>query len=170
MPNLRGGKAYKKSKGKAKGDDDLENVIFIEKKPDQMTARIVRMLGNRNTSVYCEDNITRICRISSGSRKGTRFEVGDMVLVSLRDCDVPKAELAKGARGDRGDILAKYSPHQYASMKEEGINLKLFAQVDTINAMAMNMSDKPVDDDYFEDGKGRSDSSEEIDDELIDTI
>lgn len=57
MPNLRGGKAYKKSKGKSKLGEDGD-VVFIDKQSDQMVGRIVRLLGNRNTSVYCE---TRRC-------------------------------------------------------------------------------------------------------------
>jgi len=134
MPNLRGGKAYKKGKGKT--TDDNENDVFIDKQPDQMIGRLVRLLGNRNTSVYCEDKVTRQCRISTGCKKSTRFDVGDVVLLSLRDCDVSAAELAKGTRGDRGDILAKYNPLQFTKLKKEGINSQIFGAIDTVNAMA----------------------------------
>ena len=132
MPNLRGGKAYKKGKGKS-GDDE---VVFIDKQPDQLIGRIVRLLGNRNTSVYCEDKKVRICKISSGCKKGNRFEMGDVVLISLRDCDVPKAALAEGIRADRGDILDKYSPLQFAQLIKEGINPHIFAAIDTVTGMA----------------------------------
>jgi len=136
MPNIRGGKGYKKSKGKSKGEDDLENVVFIDKQADQMIGRLVRLLGNRNTSVYCEDNKMRICRISTGIKKKVRFEVGDIMLLSLRDCDISKTDLAKGIRSDHGDILAKYSPHQYTQLKNDGVNPNIFAHIDTMNAMA----------------------------------
>lgn len=141
MPNLRGGKAYKKSKGKSKGDDDLENVVFIDKQADQMIGRLVRLLGNRNTSIYCEDNKLRICKITTGVKKKARFEVGDIVLLSLRDCDMSKTDLAKGIRSDHGDILAKYSPHQFAQLKKDGVNPHLFAHIDTVNAMAVKVGD-----------------------------
>jgi initiation factor 1A len=133
MPNLRGGKAYKK--GKVTNEDEKD--IFIDKQPDQIIGRLVRLLGNRNTSVYCEDKITRVCRISSGCKKSTRFEVGDVVLMSLRDCDISKDELAKGKRSDRGDILAKYNPLQFAQLKKEGVNPQIFNTIDTVNAMAI---------------------------------
>jgi initiation factor 1A len=132
MPNLRGGKAYKKGKGKS-GDDE---VVFIDKQPDQLIGRIVRLLGNRNTSIYCEDKKVRICKISSGCKKGNRFEMGDIVLISLRDCDVSAADLAKGIRSDRGDILDKYNPIQFAQLKKEGVNPHIFATIDTVTGMA----------------------------------
>jgi initiation factor 1A len=132
MPNLRGGKAYKKGKGKS-GDDE---VVFIDKQPDQLIGRIVRLLGNRNTSIYCEDKKVRICKISSGCKKGNRFEMGDIVLISLRDCDVSKVDLANGIRSDRGDILDKYNPIQFAQLKKEGVNPHIFAAIDTVTGMA----------------------------------
>jgi len=135
MPNLRGGKAYKKSKGKSKLGEDGD-VVFIDKQSDQMVGRIVRLLGNRNTSVYCEDKKVRLCKISSGCKKSARFEVGDIVLLSLRDCDISAAELERGVRSDRGDILDKYSPLQYAQLKKEGINPHVFATIDTVIGMA----------------------------------
>lgn len=135
MPNLRGGKAYKKSKGKSKLGEDGD-VVFIDKQSDQMVGRIVRLLGNRNTSVYCEDKKVRLCKISSGCKKSARFEVGDIVLLSLRDCDISAAELERGVRSDRGDILDKYSPLQYAQLKKEGINPHVFATIDTVIGIA----------------------------------
>ena len=144
MPNIRGGKGYKKGKGKAKGDDDLENVIFIEKQDDQMIGRLVRLLGNRNTSIYCEDNKMRLCKITTGVKKKARFEVGDVVLLSLRDCEMSKGDLAKGVRSDHGDILAKYSPHQFSQMKKDGVNPHIFSHIDTMTAMA----EKVVDGDF----------------------
>lgn len=172
MPNLRGGKAYKKSKGKSKGADDLENVIFIEKQADQMIGRLVRLLGNRNTSIYCEDNKLRICRISTGCKKKARFEVGDIVLLSLRDCEMSKSDLTNGIRSGHGDIIAKYNPQQFPQLKKDGVNLHLFAHIDTVNAMAVKVGDGDfkaaealaalADTDVDNIFEGDSDSSEEI--------
>jgi len=129
MPNFRGGKNYKKTK-----HGEPEKVIFIDKEADQMIARIVRLLGNLNTQVYCEDNRVRIAKIRSGIKKRVRFEVGDIVLLSLRDIEVSAAE-PKGTRADRGDIIAKYHPQQFASLKEDGINPLIFAHLDTLNTV-----------------------------------
>jgi len=135
MPNLRGGKAYKKSKDKSKQDDKEMDAVFIEKAEDQFVGRITKLLGNRNVNVYCEDKIDRNCKIRTGiKKKETRFDIGDVVLLSLRYCDMSKADLEKGLKPDRGDILAKYHIQQYASLKEEGINPAVFAHLDSAHA------------------------------------
>jgi initiation factor 1A len=82
MPNLRGGKAYKKSK-KSSGNDDDENVLFLRKEKDQMVGRLTKLLGNLNTSVFCEDNKTRLCKIAVGIKKSIRFAVGDIVGIAI---------------------------------------------------------------------------------------
>lgn len=134
MPNIRGGKGYKSGKGKSKlGDDE---VVYLERQPDQMVGRIVRLLGDLNTTVYCQDNKQRLCKICRSIKKGVRFEVGDIVLISLRDCEVSNADLANGKRGDKGDILNKYHPYQFSELKKEGINSHLFTNMDTLSEMS----------------------------------
>lgn len=136
MPNLRGGKAYKKSKGKSKQEDIREkDAEFIEKAEDQFVGRITKLLGNRHVNVYCEDKIDRNCRIRTGiKKKETRFDIGDVVLISLRYCDMSAADLEKGLKPDLGDVLAKYGLQQYESLKEEGINPAVFAHLDSAHA------------------------------------
>ena len=117
MPNIRGGKGYKSGKGKSKlGENEL--VEFIEIQPDQMVGRLVKLLGDLNATIYCQDNKQRICKICRSVKKTVRFELGDIVLVSLRDCEVPKSELANGVRGSRGDILDKFHPYQFSELKK----------------------------------------------------
>ena len=116
MPNIRGGKGYKSGKGKSKlGENEI--VEFIEIQPDQMVGRLVKLLGDLNAMIYCQDNKQRICKICRSVKKSVRFELGDIVLISLRDCEVPKSELANGVRGSRGDILDKFHPYQYSELK-----------------------------------------------------
>ena len=134
MPNFRGGKNYKKTK-----HGEPEKVIFIDKETDQMVGRITRLLGNLNTQVYCEDNRVRIAKIRSGIKKRVRFEVGDIVLVSLRDIEVSKAD-PKGTRADRGDIIAKYSPEQFMQLKTDGLNPNLFAQMETLDGLVKGIN------------------------------
>lgn len=136
MPNIRGGKSYKKSKGKTKFGED-EDVAFLEIAKDQMVGRILRLLGNLNATIYCQDNKQRLCKICRSIKKSVRFDVGDVVLISLRDCEVSTADLAKGVRGDRGDILDKFHPKQFKSLREEeGINPAIFLTLDSVNEIA----------------------------------
>ena len=146
MPNIRGGKNYKKSKEKTKFGEDSENIIFIERQPDQMVGRLVKLLGNLNATVYCQDGIQRICKICRSIKKSVRFESGDVVLISLRDCEVPKGDLEKGLRSSRGDILDKYHPQQFNSLKEEeDINPNIFIQFDKINEISLKLAEGDVD-------------------------
>jgi len=118
-----------------------DEVVYLERQPDQMVGRIVRLLGDLNTTVYCQDNKQRLCKICRSIKKGVRFEVGDIVLVSLRDCEVSNAELAEGKRGDKGDILNKYHPYQYSELKKEGINHHLFTNMNTLSEMSKLIED-----------------------------
>lgn len=138
MPNIRGGKSYKKSKGKTKfGEDD--EVAYLEIAEDQMVGRVLKLLGNLNVTVYCQDNKQRLCKICRSIKKAVRFEVGDVVLISLRDCEVPSADLAKGIRGSRGDILDKFHPKQFKELKGDGINSAIFLTLDSVNEMAIKV-------------------------------
>jgi hypothetical protein len=75
-------------------------------------------------------------RFAGQVKKTVRFDIGDIVLISLRDCDVPKSELEKGKRGDRGDILDRYHPYQYSELQKEGINPYLFINMTTLTDMS----------------------------------
>jgi initiation factor 1A len=131
MPNIRGGKSYKKSKGKTKFGED-QDVAYLEIGEGQMVGRIVKLLGNLNATVYCQDNKQRICKICRSIKKSVKFEVGDVVLISLRDCEVSTAELQSGVRGDKGDILDRFHPKQYKELLDTGINSAMFLTLDTV--------------------------------------
>jgi initiation factor 1A len=138
MPNIRGGKGYKKGKG-----DNRNEVVFLEKLPGQMIGRIVKSLGDLNMNVFCEDNITRICKIAMGIKKKVAFSVGDIVLISLRDCLVSQAQLQEGKRSDRGDIIGKFHQDQYtALMKTE--NKYIFANMLVLSDIREKLSEGKV--------------------------
>jgi len=173
MPNIRGGKGYKSGKGKSKlGEDE---VVYLERQPDQMVGRIVRLLGDLNTSVFCQDKKQRVCKICRSVKKSVRFEVGDIVLISLRDCEVPKAELEQGVRGTRGDILDRYHPYQYSELKKEGITPHLFGNIDNVTEISRFLEkgdeagankftaklDAAADEDCFDRDEAGSDEEEE---------
>ena len=131
MPNIRGGKGYKKFK---KSGEDDEVLLTVGK--DQFVGSITKLLGNLNTNVYCQDNKTRICKIAQGIKKDTKFNVGDIVLISLRDCLLSKTDLEHGKHSDRGDIIGRFNPKQYEQLREKGINPHLFRQTDVLNSMS----------------------------------
>jgi initiation factor 1A len=177
MPrNQRGGKAYKKGK-KADQDDseDEGNIVMIDVQPDQMVGRILRLLGDLNTQVYCQDGVLRVCKICRSIKKKVKFKVGDVVLISLRDCEVPKADLEKGKRGSRGDVLARFHSAQFDKLKQAGIPDALFTKLEGSDEMAGAGAGDQVrpenirrEEELF--GADSDSDSEEMDDDAIDNI
>lgn len=148
MPNKTGGKNYKKSKH---GDDD--NVVFIERQEDQQYGRVVRVLGNGNMLIYCNDNKERICHIRGAIRKRVWINLGDVVLVSLRDF----------GEADRGDILAKYEPKHYSKLKKEpGVNAILFNNLEGKGATGPEEEDdEGIEFDHANGGAGKEETEDD---------
>jgi translation initiation factor 1A len=131
MPNQKGGKNYKKSK-----HTSGMKPIFIERQPDQMYARIVKNLGNRNLLVYCNDNKVRLAHIRGSMRKRIWLAIGDIVLISLRDFEKSTAE--SGKTYEKGDIVAKYDEELLGRLrKEPDVNKKLFQQLETMDGVVL---------------------------------
>lgn len=130
MPrNVKGGKNYKKM---AKNANTFDITKFrIDRQEDQQIARVVRVLGNLNMSCYCNDGITRVCKIRGTMIKRVFVEQGDFVLISLRELNKDATDAEK--KELRGDILAKY-PTEYISelRKEENINEALFVTLEML--------------------------------------
>lgn len=164
-PNAKGGKGFKKKK---KQSNDSEP-IFIDRAAGQMPARAIRLLGNRNVLCYSNDNVLRMCHIC-GKMKGRVFiEPGDVVLITLRDfmVDASPAQL-KAIK--MGDIVGKYAPEQFNSLKAEaGVNPKLFMKIESsggcsVSEIGADYTDteiKVTEDLGFEFEGSESDESEE---------
>jgi initiation factor 1A len=167
--NTTGGKNYKKSKHTS------IKAPYIERGVDQMWARAVKLLGNRNIQCYCNDNKVRICHIRGAMRNRSFVNVGDIVLISCR-------ELAKKEDRDdeKADILAKLDPEHYHRLKgEAGVNPYLFVQMETASDKVLanikgkdesELLDFNDDDDIFDRGpvteeKKPSDEQEDSDSE-----
>ncbi len=135
-PNAKGGKGYKKHK---KGGDEATQSVKIDRQPDQMVARALRMLGNRNVLCFCNDNVMRICHIRGKMKCGksrieTRVEPGDIVLITVREFTVDNPKDAK-----RGDIVAKYAPDLLRDLRREpGINERLFMKLETMEGLTLD--------------------------------
>ena len=129
MPNLTGGKKYKSGKHDASQKAECHD---IDKEQGQMAGRILKGLGDRNMLVYCNDGKERIAHIRGGLRKKVaKIEVGDIVLISLRGSGMSATQ---GSIVDKADILAKYERESHGQLKKyDGINPKLFAQVENMD-------------------------------------
>lgn len=149
MPNTTGGKHYKKSK-----HGGTFTPAFIDRQPDQLYARIIKVLGNMNVLAYCNDNKTRVCHIRGSMRKKVWINIGDIVLVSLRDFNQDPKETSK-SDADKGDIVAKYDTEHLNKLKKmPDINQKLFMQLETADGTQLKeigkreTADNDVIDDY----------------------
>lgn len=149
MPNLKGGKNYKKSKHTTTASSGR----LVEAEEDQMYGRVIRILGDRNMRVYCNDNASRICRVCGAMRKRVYVNLGDIVLISIRDLsnvtEKEKQEETLKIMGmkdkplvkkemERGDIIHKYQPEDLSKLKKaEGINEKLFLQLENVDGKVL---------------------------------
>jgi initiation factor 1A len=124
MPNLKGGKNYKKGKG---GGDD--GPAFVERAVDQLYGRVIKNLGNCNMIVYCGDNKRRFCHIRGAIRKRMWMNPGDIVLVSVRDFE--KVDVGEM---ERGDIITKYDAKHYGKLKKlDDFNPRLLCELEKVN-------------------------------------
>lgn len=175
MPNTTGGKNYKKSKHSSGSFAPA----FIDRQPDQLYARIVKVLGNRNLLAYCNDNKTRICHIRGSMRKKVWINIGDLVLISIRDFE--KDLQQSGKEYERADVVAKYDVEHLSKLKKmPDINQKLFLQLETADGtqlkeigkrddkMEQTLDDFGIEFDYSDvkkdEGTGQEQPSKNLDD------
>ena len=104
--------------------------------------------------VYCNDNTQRICKIRGALGKRSWIEKGDIVLISVRN------DLASGMNvvasadisNERGDILEKYDSSILGKLKkEDGMNPKLFLNLETMEDGKIRAGLENLDDDGQED-------------------
>ena len=160
---------YKKQK------HSTEKAKYQEKEADQLWARVIKILGNRNTLAYCNDNIVRLCHIRGSIRKDTWISMGDIVLISCRDFGNDKEDIiAAKEKYEKGDILYKFDREDHSKLrKEKEINPKLFLNLESATEEGLNLikqnkmtNEECKNDDIF----GGSEDDDEDDDEYINDI
>jgi translation initiation factor 1A len=144
--NTTGGKNYKKSK-----HSGAVKPAYLERAEDQMYARVIRTMGNRNVQCFCNDLRTRLCHIRGVMRNRVWINVGDYVLISIRGL-----ASEENKETEKADILAKYdADHLHKLKNEPDINSKLFLPIEGIDGKAtveeegafeFDEEEKPVDD------------------------
>ncbi|TEB17008.1 translation initiation factor [Perkinsus sp. BL_2016] len=82
---------------------------LVFKEEMQEYAQVTKMLGNARVEAFCFDGVSRLCQIRGQMRKRVWINVGDIVLVSLREFQDNKA-----------DIIWKYTPDEARSLKAYG--------------------------------------------------
>jgi initiation factor 1A len=166
MPNFKGGKKYKSTKGAE------ETIDYHEIGKDQYVGKVIRSMGNSQVLVYCNDDKIRLCHMRGALKKKRIFiNAGDIVLLSLRELGAgvtgAKGNLvkAKEIAIEKGDILAKYSPEIHNKLKREpNINPRIFLTTDVLlnNSAGIPMEDE-IDFEFESDEK--DDSQEDSDDD-----
>ena len=134
MPNQQGGKNYKKAK-----HNSTDSAKFEEAGPGELYGRVIKILGNLNMMVFCNDNYSRICKVCGSMRKRIWINVGDLVIVSIREFEEKEKK-----EQERGDIIYKYDQSLHSKVKKiQGINQKLFMQLETLDGKVIKeISDK----------------------------
>ena len=130
--NLRGGKVFKKGK---KADDTI--VKFSPKEEGQDYARVVKLLGDRRATCFCNDGKERIGKFRGAICRGPKKQIitaGDVVLISLREFeevteeeneDKDVAELLKETKVGPCDILYKYEKYHWRALRSEPLHPEL---------------------------------------------
>lgn len=141
MPNKQGGKNYKKSKHAE------DAPVLYEVLSGQMYGRILKLLGGCNAIVYCNDGRERICHIRGNMRRKVWIEIGDIVLISLRELD--NSGQTSSDNVNRGDICAKYDSRviHRLQQKDPSINPKLFTSIEKIDGSNLKSGKGPDDED-----------------------
>ena len=102
--------AGKGGKNRRRGKNDSEEKReLIFKEDGQEYAQVLRMLGNGRLEAYCIDGVKRLCHIRGKMRKKVWVNMGDIVLLGLREYQDEKA-----------DVILKYMADEARSLKQYG--------------------------------------------------
>jgi initiation factor 1A len=127
MPNVKGGKNYKKAKHGGSFAPE-----FVECLAGQQYGRVIRILGNMNTIVYANDGNRYFCHIRGGMRRKVWINSGDIVVISQRE-EMGATEHDTIGALERGDILAKVDSSHYGQLKRiDTFNQRLLLPLETL--------------------------------------
>jgi initiation factor 1A len=147
MPNVKGGKGYKRGKHSSTEDKMIE----WNESEGQMIGRVIGVLGSRRFNVYCNDNKTRVCRLCGSMNKSDWINKGAIVLIAERG-------LSTSTTGNNtkeiGDVTHVFDSFFYKDLKAmPSTNPVLFTQVEEKNIddviRRVNADDIDVEDDDF---------------------
>ena len=127
MPNIKGGKGYKRGKHSSVE----EKMIEWNEAEGQMIGRVIGVLGSRRFNVYCNDNKTRVCRLCGSMNKSDWINKGAIVLIAERGLSTSTT----GNNGKEiGDVTHVFDSFFYKDLKAmPTTNPVLFTQVEEKN-------------------------------------
>jgi len=161
MPNVKGGKGYKRGKHGAVE----EKMIEWNEEDGQMIGRVIGVLGSRRFNVYCNDNKTRICRLCGSMNKSDWINKGAIVLIAGRALSTSTT----GNNGKEiGDVTHVFDTCFYKDLKAmPTTNPVLFTQVeeknieDVIKRVKEDNVDVDDDDFFLQEGEEEGDAAAE---------
>ncbi|CAO4372860.1 unnamed protein product [Caenorhabditis nigoni] len=107
MPKNKGKGGKNRRRGK---NENFSMKRELELKEEgQEYGQVSKLLGNSRVHVYCFDGAQRVCHIRGKLRKKAWINVGDIILVGLRDY-----------QDDKGDVILKYHPDEARRLKMDG--------------------------------------------------
>lgn len=107
MPKNKGKGGKTRRRGKNENFGIKRELIF--KDEGQEYAQVLRMLGNGRLEAFCFDGVKRLGHIRGKMQKKVWINVGDIILLSLRDYQDEKA-----------DVIYKYNPDEARTLKAKG--------------------------------------------------
>lgn len=106
MPKNKGKGGKNRKKGKNDNTPVKRELLF--KEVDQEYGIVVKMLGKCNMDIECADGVKRIGHVRGSMRKKVWVNMGDTVLVSLRDFQDQKADIIHVYNSDEVRCLHSY--------------------------------------------------------------
>merc|ERR1712046_330262 len=142
MPKSSKGKGGK-NRRRGKNDNDPSKKELVFKEDGQEYAQVAKMLGSGHLEAMCFDGTKRLCKIRGTLRKKVWMNLGDIILISLRDFEDGKA-----------DVLRKYTADEARSLKAYG-ELPEHARINETENFEQGQKDDDVTFDF--DGEAQGD-------------
>lgn len=116
---------------KNKNGHDKRELVF--KEAGQEYAQVIRILGGLQLEVFCYDGTTRIAHIRGKMRKRQWVNVGDIILVGLRDFQDNKADVIHKYQYEEAKLLKSYGElPKNARLAESAFDLAMVEQEDCV--------------------------------------
>lgn len=139
--NLKGGNRHKKMASKNVQDNDIKIKTRYPdpNEPCEIYASVIKLFGQGNCEVICNDNVVRLCIIRKkfkGRNKSRNFITNNTkVLVGLRDW-----EKTSETKREKCDLLEVYDRNQYGDIqRDKNYNSKILNQYELLT---QNVSDE----------------------------
>ncbi|RNA03550.1 eukaryotic translation initiation factor Y-chromosomal [Brachionus plicatilis] len=145
MPKNKGKGGKNRRRGKNENDGIKRELLIAE--PGQTYAQVLKMLGSGNVEALCNDNKKRICHIRGKMNKKIWINVGDLILISVRDFQNEKA-----------DVIAKYNSDEARTLKNKGEILENSGIDETALFKQENTGDEILFYEDFSDSEEKSES------------